>query len=205
MNLLTVQCALFGLAKDNLNVLLITPEDGRPRLPQVCLQPEETLEEAAHRSLEPFGLEHLYLEQLYSFGGAQNRVSIAYFALTKQSETAGSAGRWQPVTELPAMDPIDRSIIERAVERVRNKLRYEPIGFELLPKQFTLSKLQNLYETILERPLDKRNFRKKILSTGLLRDMQRLQSGVRHRAARLYGFEQKKYRDLKKRGYHFEL
>ena len=84
-------------------------------------------------------------------------------------------------------------------------MRYQPIGFELLPRKFTLSQLQHLYEVVLERPLDKRNFRKKILSMNLLLDTGEIQQDVSHRAARLFSFNQKKYQALEKRGFNFEV
>ena len=88
---------------------------------------------------------------------------------------------------------------------MKGKIRYEPIGFELLPEKFPLSELQRLYETLLEQPLDKRNFRKKILAMGLLADTEEIQQDVAHRAARLYRFDEAAYRRLKKDGFNFEL
>jgi len=84
-------------------------------------------------------------------------------------------------------------------------VRYEPIGFELLPKKFTLTQLQQMYEKILEQAIDKRNFRKKILSMELLEELDEVQMDVAHRAARLYRFDEKKYRQLKKKGFNFEI
>ena len=89
--------------------------------------------------------------------------------------------------------------------RLKNKVRYEPIGFELLPRKFTLTQLQQLYETILETELDKRNFRRKLLSMGLLEELDEVEKDVAHRAARLYRFDEKKYRRLAKRGFNFEI
>ena len=92
-----------------------------------------------------------------------------------------------------------------ASQRLKGKVRYQPIGFELLPEKFTLSQLQRLYETVLERPLDKRNFRKKILSMGVLVETDEVQQDVAHRAARLYRFDEEKYRRLRKKGFNFEI
>ena len=92
-----------------------------------------------------------------------------------------------------------------ALERLRGKLGYQPIGFELLPQKFTLSQLQHLYEVVLERELDKRNFRKKVLATGLLVETKEVQQDVAHRAARLYRFDERKYRQLARDGFHFEI
>jgi len=92
-----------------------------------------------------------------------------------------------------------------AHERLRGKVRYQPIGFELLPTKFTLRQLQHVYETILDRALDKRNFRKKILSMDLLIELDETEQGVAHRAARLYRFDRRKYERLSKRGFLFEI
>jgi 8-oxo-dGTP diphosphatase len=92
-----------------------------------------------------------------------------------------------------------------ALDRLRGKLGYQPIGFELLPQKFALSQLQHLYEVVLERQLDKRNFRKKVLATGLLIETKEVQKDVAHRAARLYRFDERKYRQLARDGFHFEI
>ena len=97
----------------------------------------------------------------------------------------------------------------QAQRRLKGKVRYEPVGFELLPPKFTLTQLQRLYETILERPLDKRNFRKKVLKlaeeTGILVELDEVQQDVAHRAARLWRFDEEKYRRMKRKGIHFEI
>lgn len=92
-----------------------------------------------------------------------------------------------------------------ALARLKGKLRYQPIGFELLPRKFTLTQLQKMHETILEKPMDKRNFRKKILSFGFLKDLNQIQKDVAHRAARLYSFDERAYRRMQKKGVHFEI
>jgi len=92
-----------------------------------------------------------------------------------------------------------------ALQRLQGKVRYQPIGFELLPPKFTLTQLQRLYEIILERELDKRNFRKKVLSLDILQDLDEVEQDVAHRAARLYRFDERKYQQLVKNGFNFEL
>ena len=92
-----------------------------------------------------------------------------------------------------------------ALERLKSKVRYEPIGFELLPKKFTLRQLQQMYEKILDEELDKRNFRKKILGMDLLKELDEVEMDVSHRAARLYKFDEKKYKQLTKKGFNFEV
>jgi 8-oxo-dGTP diphosphatase len=109
------------------------------------------------------------------------------------------------VHELPTLAFDHEEILEMALERLRDKVRRQPIGFELLPKKFTLSELQRLYEIVLERPLDKRNFRKRVLAMDLLIETDEVQRDVAHRAARLYRFDERKYRRLVKAGFHFEL
>ena len=102
-----------------------------------------------------------------------------------------------------ALDRLDRFMA--ALARLKGKVTYQPIGFELLPPKFTLSQLQRLYEIVLDRPLDKRNFRKKILSMGVLVETDEVQQDVAHRAARLYRFDEAKYKRLVKKGFNFEI
>jgi 8-oxo-dGTP diphosphatase len=106
---------------------------------------------------------------------------------------------------LPALAFDHEPIVQAAFERLRGKVRYQPIGFELLPTKFTLGQLQRLYEKVLDRPLDKRNFRKKILSMGLLIGLDEIEQDVAHRAARLYRFDEEKYKRLRKKGFNFEI
>jgi 8-oxo-dGTP diphosphatase len=136
---------------------------------------------------------------------------VAYYALVELAAHAVRAASdaknvaWFPVADLPSLAFDHEEILDVALRRLKGKIRYEPIGFELLPEKFPLSELQRLYETILEQPLDKRNFRKKILSMGLLADTEEIQQDVAHRAARLYRFDEAAYRRLKKAGFNFEL
>ena len=96
-------------------------------------------------------------------------------------------------------------ILKTALDRVRGKLTYAPIGFELLPQKFTIKQLQKLYEIVLDQSLDNRNFRKKIFAMDVLKERDEMQKGVPHRAARLYRFDERKYSQLVKRGLSFEL
>jgi 8-oxo-dGTP diphosphatase len=95
--------------------------------------------------------------------------------------------------------------VDTALERLRGKVRYKPIGFELLPRKFTLTELQRLYEAIYGHPLDKRNFRKRVLAMGLLEELDEVEQGVAHRAARLYRFDERKYKRFTKEGFEFSL
>lgn len=218
---ITVDCAVFGYDEDELKVMLIQrdiePFKGRWALPGGFVRIEETLEEAALRELhEETGIHKVYLEQLYTFG-AVNRdprervISVTYYALVKLADheihatTDACNAAWFCVSDTPRLAFDHTQILEAALNRLKNKVRYEPIGFELLPKKFTLTELQRLYETILDKPLDKRNFRKKILSMDLLVDLDEIEQDVAHRAARLYKFDERHYQALKKNGFNFEL
>ncbi|EDM78610.1 hydrolase, NUDIX family protein [Plesiocystis pacifica SIR-1] len=218
---LTVDCAVFGLDEQDLQVLLIRrgqePYEGRWALPGGFVHVDETLDEAALRELEEeTGLRKVYLEQLYTFGGIdrdprERVVTVAYYALVKLSDhkvkaaTDAADAAWFDVNDLPELAFDHREIFEVALARLKGKVRYQPIGFELLPRKFTLTQLQRMYETILERKLDKRNFRKKILGMDLLVALDEVQKDVAHRAARLYKFDDRRYRKLVKQGFSFEI
>ncbi len=216
-----MDCVVFGLDDDDLKVMLIErgqpPFKGQWALPGGFVRVDESLEEAARRELaEETGLNKVFLEQLYTFGAVdrdprERVVSVAYYALVKLSEhrvqaaTDASDAAWFGVHDVPSLAFDHAEILQTALERLRGKLRYQPIGFELLPKKFTLSQLQHLYELVLERKLDKRNFRKRVLAMDLLIETDEVQQDVAHRAARLYRFDERKYRRLLKAGFHFEL
>ena len=199
----TVDIVVFTVDDQKLKVLLIQrgiqPFKGQYALPGGFVLDNETLDAAAFRELsEETGTENLYLEQLYTFGDPKRDprgrvVTVAYYALVPSGKSpllAGSdaaAAEWFPVDELPAVAFDHGKIIDYAVNRLRNKLEYTSVGFELLPKKFTLTKLQMLHEAILGRLLDKRNFRRKILSMGLLTASKEMEITGR-KPARLYAF-----------------
>ncbi len=217
----TVDCVVFGLDEGALKILLIKrnspPFEGCWALPGGFVDANETLDNAARRELEEeTGLREVFLEQLYSFGnpGRDPRghtVSVAYYALvrqdrhTPQAATDASEAEWFLANRLPQLAFDHDKIIEVAMTRLQGKVRYQPIGFELLARKFTLTELQCVYEAVLERPLDKRNFRKKILAMGLLIETREKQKGVAHRAPQLYRFDAAKYRKLERGGFNFEL
>lgn len=218
---LTVDGVVFGFDEGDLKVLLIQrdlePFAGKWALPGGFVRVGESLDEAVRRELqEETGLQKIFLEQLYSFGNPdrdprEHVVTVAYYALVKLSShnvkaaTDARNAAWFDVCDLPRLAFDHDEILEMALQRLKGKVRYEPIGFELLPPKFTLTQLQHLYETILETPLDKRNFRKKILAMDLLIETDEIEQDVAHRAARLYRFDEAKYKQLKKKGFNFEL
>jgi 8-oxo-dGTP diphosphatase len=218
---LTVDCVVFGLDDEDLKVLLIKralpPFEGEWALPGGFIHVDEAADDAARRELnEETGLEKVFLEQLYTFSRTdrdprERVISIAYYALVNlvdhrvQAATDAREADWFSVDDVPSLAFDHTEILDMALERLRGKLAYQPIGFELLPQKFTLSQLQHLYEVVLERELDKRNFRKKVLATGLLIETKQVQQDVAHRAARLYRFDERKYRQLARDGFHFEI
>jgi 8-oxo-dGTP diphosphatase len=219
---LTVDCVVFGLDRQHtLKVMLIQrnlpPFQGNWALPGGFVRMDESLEAAALRELcEETGIEQLFLEQLYTFGAVdrdprERVVTVAYYALINLEEHAvkaasdASDAAWFAIDALPPLAFDHEQILKIALNRLKAKVRYEPIGFELLPKKFTLFQLQRLYETVLGQELDKRNFRKKILNMGLLRELDERQQDVPHRAAKLYEFDEATYRQLREKGFNFEI
>jgi 8-oxo-dGTP diphosphatase len=218
---LTVDCVVFGFDEGELKVLLIErglePFKGQWALPGGFVRVEETLDDAARRELEEeAGIKDVFLEQLYTFGAVdrdprERVVSVAYYALVKlaafttKAATDASDAQWFPVSKVPKLAFDHADILATALARLKGKVRYEPIGFELLPPKFTLSALQHLYEAVLGTELDKRNFRKKVLSLALLIPLKETETGGRHRPAQLFRFDAEKYEKLKKRGFNFEV
>ena len=217
---LTVDCVVFGFDGAGLQVLLIRrgiePFPGAWALPGGFVRMDEDLEDAARRELEEeTSLRGVFLEQLHAFGTPDRDprgrvVSVAFYALVRpeqhpaKGDTDASEAAWFPATELPPLAFDHATILEAALERLRGKIRYQPVGFELLPKRFTLSQLQALYEAILGRPLDKRNFRKKLLAFDFIIPLDDFTAGS-HRPARLHRFDRRKYEALARRGFLFEI
>lgn len=217
----TTDCAIFGFDGEDLKILLIErgiePFKNRWALPGGFIELDEDADNCAHRKLvQETGLENIFIEQLYTFSGVDRDpryrvISIAYYALVKLSDYKAQAGidtenvQWYSITELPDLAFDHHQILQMAIERLKSKIKYQPIGFELLPEKFTLPELLNLYQTVLQTKLDDRNFRKKILGYGLLNDTGETQRGARNRAPKLYSFDKQRYEELSKTGFYFEL
>lgn len=219
---LTVDCVVFGWDGQDLQVLLVQrgaePYKGKWALPGGFVQMEEELGAAARRELgEETGMEDMYLEQLYTFGSPDRDprgrvVTVAYYALVQRHRYAppkaasdAHDARWYHLDAVPDLAFDHAAIMEAALERLKGKVRYKPVGFELLPDKFSLSQLQALYERILDTQLDKRNFRKKLMSMDLLIELDEYETGVPHRAAKLFQFDEKKYKELEKNGFRFKI
>lgn len=218
---LTVDIVVFALDEEDMQVMLIQrdlkPFEGHWALPGGFVRVNEALDEAARRELqEETGLKDIFLEQLYTFGELRRDprervVSVAHYALVNlqghdvQASTDARNAAWFPVDDLPELAFDHEVILQAAHRRLRGKVSYQPIGFELLPEKFTLRQLQHLYEVILDRKLDKRNFRKKVLAMEIVKETKEIEKDVAHRAARLYRFDKRRYNKLTRQGFNFEI
>lgn len=222
-------------ASDSLKIVLVKRGEEPFRdcwsLPGGFVRREETSEAAARRSLfEKTGLTDVFLEQLYTFDAPERDaragnnlnadvdriVSVAHFALVSPTQhkivqTGGgnaTDAEWFAVDELSNLGCLafdHARIVETATARLRGKLSYVPIGFELLERRFTLKQLQRVYEIVLGRKLDASNFRRRGLAMGILEPLEEKQKSVSHRPAQLYRFNERRYRALVKKGFDFEL
>jgi 8-oxo-dGTP diphosphatase len=220
---LSVDAVIFGYdADDGISVLLIQrnidPFKNWWALPGGLVKSTESLEHAVRRELkEEAGIDVAYMEQLYTFGepgrDPRNRaVTVAYYGLVRPknfkliARTDASDAKWFNIKNLPRLAFDHKSIVERAIERLRGKLAYEPVGFELLDQKFPFSDLEKLYQALLDKELDRRNFKKKIMAYGFLEETneKQKQEGA-GRPASLFKFNKKRYEELLKRGYNFDL
>jgi 8-oxo-dGTP diphosphatase len=219
---IAVDALVFGYTNNELQVLLIQQKYGPLKdswvLPGGFVKNEESLQAAVVRELqEEAGITVRYLEQLYTFGDDIHRdprmrvVSVAYFALVNSTElyptadTDAADAQWFPITAIPALGFDHNLIVAMAHQRLKNKLAYQPIGFDLLPDAFLFSDLENLYCTILEKEIDRRNFRKKMLSFEIIEETDQVYKKKSGRPAKLFRFNKLKYKELEKEGFHFEI
>jgi 8-oxo-dGTP diphosphatase len=215
---LTVDVVIFTIQESEFRVLLvrrgIEPFAGQWAIPGGFVLEHESLDAAARRELEEeTGVKDVYLEQLYTFGDPHRDprgrvVTVAYFALiaadrTLRSGSDAAEARWHAMSALPALAFDHAKILTYALERLRNKLEYTTVGFQLLPEAFTLSELQAVYEAILDRPLDKRNFRRKMDLLGILTPLKNARRAGRTRPAQLYRFSASRFEKLKEKGILF--
>ncbi|GAB4015565.1 NUDIX hydrolase [Spirosoma koreense] len=207
--LLALDSIIFGFDGESLNVLLVKRgvENDTWSLMGGWLRPDEGLEQAADRILlELTGLTNVYLEQLYAFGEPHRdpivrTISVAYFALVKVADYASKISesfqaRWFSLYDLPTLLFDHAEMVDLAIKRLRYKAAQHPIGFELLPEKFTIPQLKKLYDAIYNTEFDKRNFSRKILSTGLLIKLNEKQKGFSKRGAYFYQVDTAKYQQL---------
>jgi 8-oxo-dGTP diphosphatase len=217
-----VDAIVFGYSENQLNVLLIKQKYGvlknKWALVGGFVKDNETLFEAVNRELqEETGITVNYLEQLFTFGDDIQRdprgrvISVAYFALVNstkfnvKADSDAEEAQWFSITALPDLAFDHKQILESALKRLQNKLTYQPIGFDLLPKEFLFSDLENLYCTLLNKEIDRRNFRKKILSFGIIEETDKFGSKKNGRPAKLFKFNKLKYNKLTKEGFVFDI
>lgn len=203
----TTDVVIFTIKDGKLKVLLVKrasePFRGRWAIPGGFIRLSENLDDAALRILkEKTNVQNIYLEQLYTFGDPLRHpdarvITCAYFALIRSDDLELSFEdnekvtevQWHRVTQLPPLAFDHKEIIEYSLKRMRERLEFCPIAFQLLPKKFTLTELQHSYELIMGKKLDKRNFRKKTLSSGILRELEEFSKSTSKRPARLYCFD----------------
>ncbi|MFB9110174.1 NUDIX hydrolase [Flavobacterium gyeonganense] len=217
-----VDAIVFGYQHNQLYVLLIQQKFGTQEsywaLPGGLVKNDESLQDAVKRELkEETNVTVTYFEQLFTFGDDVNRdprnrvISVAYFALvdpsklTIKADSDAEHAQWFKINEVPTLAFDHNNILKKAIERLKAKLTYEPVGFDLLPKEFLFSELENLYCTILEKEIDRRNFRKKILSFEIIEETEQFGSSKSGRPAKLFKFNKLKYSELTKKGFHFEI
>lgn len=214
---ISIDCVIFGFDEDVLKVLLIESDlnefKGKWSLLGDIVRPDEDLEEAAYRVLrERTGLEDVYMEQVQAFGAIDRHpagrvISIAFYSLVNighvELKTHNNDLHWHAVRDINHMAFDHREILATCYQRLQHKVIEQPIGFNLLPKKFSLRELQNLYEAILDVKLDRRNFRKKFFAMDYLVDLNEEEQAVKHRPARLYKFNQEKYSQRQKKSLGF--
>ncbi len=213
---LTVDIVLFTIHRGILKVLLVRRENppfqGKWALPGGPVERDESVDEAALRQLQKeTQVGNVYLEQLYTFGDLKRDprgrvITVAYYALVNEDRFRvsprlnGQGAHLFPVKRVPSPAFDHRKIIDYALERLRHKVNYTTVCFQLLPSKFTLSELQEVYEVILDHELDKRNFRKKMLQLNVLKRRGEKRKGEPQRPAELYSFSDSKVVTLQERG-----
>lgn len=210
----TTDCVIFGFDGQSLKVLLvergIEPYKGRWAFPGGFLNPDERAEEGARRELnEETGLEGAFIEQFHTYtepnrDPRERVITIAYFALVRIGDDAAKA-QWFPIEEVPQLAFDHDRILRDATRKLRERIHFEPIGFELLPDKFTMKDLQLLYEAILDVKFDRRNFSKKMIHYGLLNQLDETVWPTPKREAQLYSFNKEKYDEFKKKGFQIEF
>ncbi|SIO17984.1 NUDIX hydrolase [Chitinophaga niabensis] len=219
-HLVAVDCIIFGFEDGKLKLLIIkrkvAPMEGAWSMVGGFVQEGESTNEAATRVLQQTtGIQDIYMDQLMCYGDVERDsgarvISVAYYALIRISEhdriLANQHGaHWLSLHQIPELIFDHTQMLNDALARLRDKAHFHPIGFELLPEKFSLPQLRNLYEEIYQRPLDKRNFRKKILAMDILEKLDEKDKSTSKKGAHLYRFDKKKYNALTQHGLVFEI
>ena len=219
--LVAVDSIIFGVRDNKLNLLVfereVDPLKGNWSLIGSFVGMNESVDDAAKRILKELtGLENIFMEQLHCFGKTHRDpgarvISIAYWSLIRidQNNIAFSAknhrAKWVPLNKMPRLVLDHNQMVEKAINHLREQARFYPIGFELLPKEFTLSQLKKVYEAIFDNQIDDRNFRKKILRSQLLIDLKKKDMTTSKKGSFLYNFNEERYKHLQEKGYNFDF
>ena len=215
----TSDCVIFGFDGVGIKVLLIQrgiePYKDKWAFPGGFMQIDETAQECAKRELEEeTGLKTTSVEQFYTFSDVnrdprERVITVAHYALVRLEEVKGGddamSAQWFAMNEIPSLAFDHDRILRMAVNRLKERICFEPIGFELLPEIFTMSALQNLYEAILEMKFDRRNFYNKMLKLGILSEAEERPKNASRRTPIKYRFNAKKYAELKQKGFRLEF
>lgn len=219
-HLVAVDCIIFGFEGGKLKLLImqrkVDPMEGAWSLVGGFVQEGESTDSAATRVLQQTtGIDDIYMDQLQCYGDVQRDtgarvISIAYYALINIQEhdrvmATEYGAHWLELHQIPELIFDHTQMLQDALARLRDKARFHPLGFELLPEKFSLPQLRNLYEEIYQRELDKRNFRKKILAMGILEKLDEKDKSTSKKGANLYRFDKQKYEALTRHGFVFEV
>jgi len=218
--LVAVDCVIFGFDNNTIKLLLfnrkVKPLAGEWSLIGSFVNEKESVQQAAERVLEEStGLREVYLEELGSFGQVDRDpgarvLSLVYSALIRIEEydvdlVERHGAKWFDYDKIPRLILDHNQMVDLAIEKLRRKTKYQPLGFELLPEKFTIPQLQLLYESIFQRKLDKRNFRRKILTMNILEKLDEKDKLNSKKGAFLYQFDRQKYQKLQEKGILFEI
>lgn len=209
---LSVDCVIFGFDENKLKVLLIRSDlkkyKGRWSLLGDLINPTEDLDKSAYRILQQrTGLDDIFLEQVHTFGEVKRHpagrvITVAYYSLINvqhhKLKIYDNELHWHDVQNVTDLAFDHQEIFDTCYKRLQKRILEHPLGFNLLPKKFSLRELQNLYESILDTKMDRRNFRKKFFAMDLLTDLNEMEQDVPHRPGKLYQFNFKKYEKKKK-------
>jgi len=215
----TADCVIFCFDGVSIKILLIQrgnePFKGKWAFPGGFMNINETAEECARRELEEeTGLKNAAIEQFYTFSDVNRDprewvITVAHYALVRLSEVKGgddaASARWFAMDEVPSLAFDHDRILRMAVNRLKERICFEPIGFELLPEVFTMTELQNLYEAILEVKFDRRNFYNKMLKLGILTEAEPRPANASRRTPTKYRFNAEKYGEQKQKGFRLEF
>jgi len=221
-HLVAVDCIIFGydIHEKEIKLLLVkrsfNPARGKWSLAGGFVEQDESLDVAANRVLSSLtGLKNVFLKQLYCYGDLDRDpgarvISTAYWALIKikdidQQLSKQNGAHWQSITKLPELIFDHQKMVERALSELRMQIKIKPVGFELLPEKFTLVQMLDLYEAIYQKKIDKRNFRKKILTMDILEKLDEKEKETSKKGAYYYRFIKERYKKLVQNGFYFNL